>query len=245
MRKDFSVPITLKESDGDKPGEFEAIFSTFDVVDLDGDIVRRSAITDGQRVPVLWAHDSRKMPVATGVISTTEKHAIIKGVFIDSTIGRDAHATIKETADLQELSWGFSILKAQDVTEDGETHRELLETKEHEVSFVLRGAAGPGNTGVESVKSHSLVEQIQHTSVTVRAVLDRAKEVARLRHDKGETLGVKSAEALAELHEDFKELEGLLEGLQKTVKTDGEPTATAAGLRAQLLRFDARERGIS
>lgn len=243
MRKDFKFPLTFK--DGAEDGTFEAVFSTFDVVDLDGDIVRHSAIKDGLDVPVLWGHDQWSMPVATGKIHTTDKQAIIRGKFIDSSAGRDALATVRATKDMQELSWGFSIIKAQDVVEDGVTHREILETTPHEVSFVLRGAAGPGNTLVESVKSQTLVEQIQHTGVTVKATLDRAKEVARLRHDRGETLGVSAATALAELADDLKELEGLLEGLSKTTRKDGEtPTTTASNLRARLLRFDAKERGI-
>ena len=51
MLKTLSAPLTLKDGD---IGEFEAVFSTFDVVDLDGDIVKRSAITEGQKIPLLW-----------------------------------------------------------------------------------------------------------------------------------------------------------------------------------------------
>ena len=68
--------------------------------------------------------------------------------------------------------------------------------------------------------------------------------MVRLRHDNGETLGVKAAGALVELAEDFKELEALIEGLSKTTRKDGEPTTTASSLKARLLRFDAKQAGL-
>ena len=234
MQKQFTSPLTLKDDDS---GTFEAVFSTFDVVDLDGDIVRRSAIKDGQSVPILWAHDAYSMPVATGEIHTTETQAIIRGKFIDSSVGKDALATVRATKAMQELSWGFHITESKDITaEEGEGVREITGTSPLEVSFVLRGAAGPGNTGVLSVKGQTtLVEQIGHTSVNLRATIDRAKAVARMRHDEGKTLGVKSANALAELLKDLTEVQDLISGLSDTSNNDGDPTAVAAMLRARML----------
>lgn len=238
--KNFTFPLTLKD-DGGEEGRFEAVFSTFDIVDLDGDIVRREAIEDGKQVPVLWAHDSFSMPVATGVISTTEKEAVISGKFIDSTAGRNARSTIRATKDMQELSWGFVITKQRDISEeDGEGRREILGTNPLEVSFVLRGAAGFGNTRVTGVKDAqmTLAEQIGHTGVVVQATLDRAKAKARMKHDEKRVLGANDAKALASLHEDFKELEELLGGLGDTRTDAGELTAAARELQATMLRLD-------
>lgn len=229
LQKTLSLPVELKAGD---IGEFEAVFSTFDVVDLDGDIVRRSAITDGQTIPILWGHDFHSMPVGTGVIHTTDQHAKVRGSFIDSSAGRDAHATVKATAGMQELSWGFQITEAGDVAKDGETHREILGTDQFEASFVLRGAAGPGNTGVTAVKT-TLTDQIAQASKTVREAIDRAKEVSRLRFDEGKTLGVKSAEALNELFNDLKEVENLITGLSDQRNSEDELTVMALSLRAR------------
>lgn len=233
MLKTSTLPITLKAGD---VGEFEAVFSTFDVVDLDGDIVRRSAITDGQKIPLLWGHDSYKFPVATGVIHTTDTQAIVRGKFIDSSVGRDAHATVKATQELQELSWGFQITKANDIVKDGETTREILETDQFEASFVLRGAAGAGRTGVLGVKT-TLADQIGSASKAVREALDRAKDVTRLRFEDGKTLGVESAKALAELEKDLSEVRELVEGLANQQIGDGELTATASSLRAHAIQL--------
>ena len=163
MQKTFTSPLTFK-SDSDQSGTFEAVFSTFDEVDLDGDIVRRSAIKDGQSLPILWGHDAYSMPVATGVVKTTETQAIIRGKFIDSSSGKEALATVRATKDMQELSWGFVVTESKELQEDGRTTgREITGTSPLEVSFVLRGA---GKTGVLGIKGHtSLAEQIGHTRV--------------------------------------------------------------------------------
>lgn len=230
MQKIFTLPITLKDGD---VGEFEAVFSTFDVVDLDGDIVRRSAITEGQKIPLLWGHDSRAMPVGMGVVHATQTQAVVRGKFIDSSIGRDAHATVRATQDLQELSWGFQITKANDIVEDGVTHREILETDQFEASFVLRGAAGPGRTGVLGVKA-KLPEQIRAAGKAVQEAIDRAKDVSRLRFKDGKTLGVESAEALAGMVKNLSEANEFVQGLANQEIGDGEPTATATMLQARL-----------
>ena len=231
MLKTLSAPLTLKDGD---IGEFEAVFSTFDVVDLDGDIVKRSAITEGQKIPLLWGHDSHSMPIATGVVSTTDKHAVVRGQFIDSTAGRDAHATVKATAGMQELSWGFQITEANDVAKDGKTYREISGTDMFEASFVLRGAAGPGRTGVTGIKT-TLKDQIDQASKTVREAIDRAKEVSRLRFDIGKTLGVDATQALQRLFKDLQEVENLITGLsaQHDSKSDNA---------LLLLKIQARQR---
>jgi HK97 family phage prohead protease len=234
LLKTLSVPLTLKDGD---IGEFEAVFSTFDVVDLDGDIVKRSAITEGQKIPLLWGHDSHSMPIATGVVSTTDKHAVVRGQFIDSTAGRDAHQTVKATAGMQELSWGFQITEANDVAKDGKTYREISGTDMFEASFVLRGAAGPGRTGVTGIKT-TLKDQIDQASKTVREAIDRAKEVSRLRFDEGKTLGVESAESLQNLYKDLQEVENLITGLSDQRNSEDELTVMALNLQARQRESD-------
>jgi HK97 family phage prohead protease len=234
LLKTLSVPLTLKDGD---IGEFEAVFSTFDVVDLDGDIVKRSAITEGQKIPLLWGHDSGSMPIATGVVHTTDKHAVVRGQFIDSTAGRDAHQTVKATAGMQELSWGFQITEANDVAKDGKTYREISGTDMFEASFVLRGAAGPGRTGVTGIKT-TLKDQIDQASKAVREAIDRAKEVSRLRFDEGKTLGVESAESLQNLYKDLQEVENLITGLSDQRNSEDELTVMALNLQARQRESD-------
>ncbi len=54
--KHVTTTASLKAR-GDE-GTVEAVFSTFGVVDRDGDVVLASAFTDGQPAPLVWAHSS-------------------------------------------------------------------------------------------------------------------------------------------------------------------------------------------
>ena len=137
--KPSPTPLELKQSGADA-GSFRAVFSTFGIVDSDGEIVESSAIADGLELPVMWAHGHIDMPVAVGKVQVVGNQAFIDGVFIDSDQGRNARATVLATRTVQELSWAFEILEAHEETRDGETVRVITRTKPIEVSFVLRGA---------------------------------------------------------------------------------------------------------
>lgn len=124
----------------DEQGHIEAVFSTFGVVDSDGDILVREAFTDGQAVPLVWAHDW-SMPIGKGTIRTDSKRAIFDGQFFtDTTAGRDAYQTVKAMGELQEFSWGFRILDAEQEVRDGEPVRIITKAEVFEVSPVLVGA---------------------------------------------------------------------------------------------------------
>lgn len=124
----------------DAQGKIEAVFSTFGVVDSDGDVLTREAFTDGQRVPLVWAHDWSR-PIGKGVVKTDPKRAIFSGqFFMDTTDGKNAYQTVKAMSDLQEFSWGFRILDAEQETRDGMPVRVITKAEVFEVSPVLVGA---------------------------------------------------------------------------------------------------------
>lgn len=124
----------------DEQGHIEAVFSTFDVVDSDGDILVREAFTDGQKVPLVWSHDW-SMPIGKGTIRTDEKRAIFDGQFFtDTSAGLDAYRTVKAMGELQEFSWGFRILDAEPGQKDGQPIRTITKAEVFEVSPVLVGA---------------------------------------------------------------------------------------------------------
>lgn len=136
--KRVTLPAELKAEDGD--GSLSAVFSTFDVVDSDGDIVQRTAFTDGQPVPMVWAHDW-SMPIGKGAVKVEPERAVFKGsLFLDTTAGLDAYRTIKAMGDLQEYSWGFRILDAEPAERDGMPVRLITKAEVFEVSPVLVGA---------------------------------------------------------------------------------------------------------
>lgn len=136
--KSLTVPATLPE--GAPDGTLEAVFSTFDIVDSDGDIVAASAFTDGQQVPLTWAHDWTQ-PVGKGVIRVMPDRAVFAGqFFLDTAAGREAYQTVKNMGDLQEYSWGFRVLNSDYAERDGQDVRVITKAEVYEVSPVLVGA---------------------------------------------------------------------------------------------------------
>ncbi len=183
-------------------GGFELAFSPFDVVDLDRDVVRRSAIEVGKTLPLLWAHDSHSLPVGTGVVEHSATHAVLVGDFIKSGPGQDARETMKATKEFQEFSWGFFIAESNAIEVDGESVREITKADPLEVSAVLRGAAGPGRTHVGSVKEAkpTFKEQTVSAAQSIADAVKRAQEIHALRAEEGRDWpGPEATEALKEL----------------------------------------------
>lgn len=105
--------IEFKAGDDAPEGSLRAVFSTFDVADRDGDIVRASAFKDGQEVPMVWAHDWSK-PVGKGVVRVEKSRAVFDGqFFLGTSWGRDAYESVKQMGSLQEYSWGFRVTETQ------------------------------------------------------------------------------------------------------------------------------------
>lgn len=143
VRKDFSSTIRIKDA---AKGEVEAVFSTFNVIDKDGDVTPPDAIQDGAPIVVsAYGHQSwsGQLPVGKGVIRTTKSEAIADmQFFMDTTHGVDAFNTVAELAKsgLGEWSYGFDILDAAPGVFDGQDVRFLNAVKVHEVSPVMQGA---------------------------------------------------------------------------------------------------------
>jgi len=133
----------IKATAGDS-GEVTAIFSTFDVVDHDGDVTLPGAFTDGAKVRIsAYNHTSWQgaLPVGKGVIHTTETEAVMEGQFFMNTAqGRDTFTVVKELADIGEWSYGFDVDDAIPGEFDGQQVRFLRKLTVHEVSPVLLGA---------------------------------------------------------------------------------------------------------
>lgn len=136
-----SLRVEVKDAD---LGEVEAVFSTFDVVDSDGDVTLAEAFTDGAPVRIsAYGHQSWNgvLPVGKGVIKVGDGRAVMRGrFFMDTAAGRDTFTTVKELGDLQEWSYGFDIDEAVAGERDGKQVRILKRLTVHEVSPVLLGA---------------------------------------------------------------------------------------------------------
>jgi len=150
LKKTYRSPIELKE-DG-QPGEFRAVFSTFNVVDHDGDVTVPGAFHDGQKVRIsYWGHRWQDLPVGRGEIHQDEEKAWVEGrFFLDTEAGKETYLTVKNLDDLQEWSYGFDIEESR-LGEFEEQDVQFLEALTvYEVSPVMLGA-GIG-TRTETIK---------------------------------------------------------------------------------------------
>ena len=150
QRKTVIGPVTFK-ADGE-PGEFKAIFSTFDVIDLDNDVTLPGAFKDGQNVRVsYWGHRWDDLPVGRGVIQSDEKEAWINGqFFMDTEGGRETYQTVKNLSELQEWSYGYKVLDRSEGKFEDQDVQFLRALDVTEVSPVMLGA-GIG-TRTEAIK---------------------------------------------------------------------------------------------
>jgi phage head maturation protease len=133
--------VEIKSAD---KGQVTAVFSTFDVLDSDGDITLKGAFTEGAEAPISqYGHTSwgGALPVGKARLRTTGKEAILDGqFFMDTTHGRDAFLTVKELGNLGQWSYGYRVLDASYGEVDGEQVRYLRKLGVDEFSPVLVGA---------------------------------------------------------------------------------------------------------
>jgi HK97 family phage prohead protease len=212
-------------------GKVEAVFSVFNEVDSDGDVVLPNSIKSGygdKGVAMVWAHDWKDV-VGRGEIVDDGNKAIFKGQFImDTERGRDAFNTVKAMGDLQQWSFGYEVDDYevgmfQKDTQEIEV-RYLKNVKVWEVSPVLVGANQ--NTSTLSVKSDEDMrddcvkdteieeikepkrfnEDVDELLIKLSTVLKRAKELTALRLKKEKLLSDSSTDVLEELQDTLQEV---------------------------------------
>jgi HK97 family phage prohead protease len=198
-------------------GKVEAVFSVFNEIDSDGDVVLPNSIKSGygeNGVAMVWAHDWKK-PIGRGEIVSDGDKATFKGQFImDTQEGRDAYATVKAMGDLQQWSFGYEVLDSENGSfqKDGKSSnaRYLKELKVWEVSPVLVGANQ--NTYTVGVKEKSennsgltLADESDELLNNLSALLTRFKELTALRLKKEKTLSDNSTNILINLQDALQE----------------------------------------
>ena len=143
----FTKSVEFKTTDDEK-GNVEAVFSVFNNLDSDGDVVLPGAIKSGfkdDQVPMVFAH-KWDQPIGKGKIVQEDDKAVFKGKFFMGTeAGKEAYNLAKEMGDLQEWSFGFRIndYEVAEFQKDGESVgdvRYLKDLEVYEVSPVLVGA---------------------------------------------------------------------------------------------------------
>lgn len=169
-------------------GSVSALFSVFNMIDDDGDVVMAGSIPDGQEVPIAyWGHGWDKPAVGKGSITTSDRGAVFDGKFFLNTIGgQDVYQTVKELGDLQDWSWGFRILEAEPGVFDGQSVRMIRRVEVYEVSPVLVGANREART--LAIKSQSYEAEIDAALAAAVALRDRTASVLALRQKEGRAL---------------------------------------------------------
>jgi|TARA_B100001094_G_scaffold332013_1_gene402367 HK97 family phage prohead protease len=139
-----SIDLEFKE---ESEGKVSAVFSVFNNLDSDGDIVLPGAIESGFKsgsVPMVWAH-KWDMPIGKGKIIEDGSKATFEGeFFMDTESGKEAYNIVKNMGDLQQWSFGYKVDDSERGTfQDGEKEidaRYLKGLTVFEVSPVLVGA---------------------------------------------------------------------------------------------------------
>lgn len=149
MSENFDIKSIDLEIKNDEKGEVAAVFSVFDKIDSDGDIVKAGSIKSGFKsgdVPMVWAH-KWDMPIGKGQIEQDDNKATFKGqFFMDTESGREAYNLVKAMGELQQWSFGFKVDDSEygkfkkDGSEEEEDVRFLKGLTVYEVSPVLVGA---------------------------------------------------------------------------------------------------------
>jgi hypothetical protein len=182
--------FTVKDAD---KGEIEAKVATLEVVDKDGDIIRKSALPKAATVAMsAWGHDAvfGARPAGSGKLKTEGRHLVFDGrAFLTTWNGKETFETLKQYPEA-EWSFGFRITGWEDPDEDERkagAWRVITKMEAFEVSPVLIGA-GLG-TGTSSLKSESATLS-QELSAAIHAEVRLALKTA-LSADAGFEMGAR------------------------------------------------------
>lgn len=250
--KHAPVAWKLIDDDDDNKGRIEAIFSTFGVMDHDGDIILSSAFTPNQEVPMVHAHRWDHV-IGKGSVRVEADQAVFDGqLFLDTFNGMEAYKTIKNMGNLQEYSFGFRVLD-YDIKEDPEAPwgyvRVIKKLDLFEVSDVLKGASiGTRTLAIKNIIDGEPVENIitNYTVSTgpsttsdsqqgktfndelddalaaVEGFVDRAKSLADTRVKEGRSLSGSKRSQLAGFADDLEAQAKRLRELSATEKADDD-----------------------
>lgn len=178
--KTFKATLNFK-TDG-QPGEFEAVFATLNVVDLDGDVTLPGAFGQQKVLIEPWNHNDEAPPVGKGQISENENEAVVNGrFFLDTQAGKDHYTVAKELEELQEFSYSFHIKDAEPGMFGGERVRFLKKMDVIGVGQVSRGAGIA--TRLTNIKSDQKRAIAPRSTPTTDVAWDGPANEARLRND--------------------------------------------------------------
>lgn len=185
--------LELKVTDEDQ-GLVEAVFSTYNVIDKDGDIlvgppiVETLPFEDGAEVRIsAYGHRSwwGELPIGRGKIRAEKDRAILEGqFFLNTTGGKETFEVIRQMGNLQEYSYSLmdiTTMLVDDLPEDLQgAARAITKVKVHEVSPVLVGASiGTHTLDVKGAKRAIA----SHSTATTDDAWSAGTNVGRISND--------------------------------------------------------------
>lgn len=243
-------------------GKVQAVFSNFNEVDSDGDVVLPNSIKSGygeRGVAMVWAHDWKDV-IGRGEIKQDDHRAVFEGQFImDTDRGRDAFNTVKAMGDLQQWSFGFQVDDAEQgqFQKDGQSEevRYIKSATVFEVSPVLVGANQSTYTvavkeqkekDVKDVESGlRFTDEADNVLITINNFIDRAKELTSLRLDKGKTLSKSAQESLMQIQDRIQEVYNDLDNILGLGEEEAEqPKDSIDALWLNTQEVLARSQGV-
>jgi uncharacterized protein len=147
-RKKLSLPLDLKAVN--EEGEFEGMASTFDNVDLGGDVIERGAFTEDlniwrakKQLPLMtWFHDMMKPIGDFKEVTETNEGLFVRGkLWVGqkaTELSRMAHNMLTGTGP-KALSIGFSSSDTGEEVRDGERVRTIRKIQLFEIAVVPFG----------------------------------------------------------------------------------------------------------
>lgn len=162
MHERKACKVQLKQGD---EGAVVALFSTYDVIDHDGDIVLPGAFEAGKEVPIgAWGHDMRSLPVGKGRIVDGSDGARLDGrLFLEASGGQDTYVTLKGLGEIAEWSYIYDVIESELDNRNGQDVRLLQKLDVWSVDPVLRGAGIGTQTEMVKTLDSKVAIPVHHT----------------------------------------------------------------------------------
>ena len=213
-----NIEFELK-TDGESKGQVKAVFSVFNNLDSDGDVVLPDAINSGFKsgdVPMVWSH-KWDMPIGKGTIKKDKDKAYFDGsFFMDTESGKEAYNLVKNMGDLQQWSFGFKVDDSEygkfkkDGSDEVKIMEEEVEVVEEEKAKLGKDIFDNPGEAMNRAKELSCADGVHAQELDGQTVFmpcnTHAEYEEAMKGDKGHTPQHTSMQALGQIAEDMKEI---------------------------------------
>lgn len=206
MDQHSKAGVTLKALDD--AGHGLARIAMLSAIDHDGDTYAPGAFGE-QWTQIVAAHDWQTVPLGKARVYEAGDEALAElHMNLATAAGRDWHAALKFDLDggdgippVQEWSYGFRILEAEDQVRDGDKVRVLKRLQVHEVSPVVKGAGiGTATLAMKGDNGTPFAGALDAAIAAAGDCLARARSIKDLRSREHRALSAVRLKQLGDLH---------------------------------------------